>query len=247
MTAAIEPPPIPARRAVPLATEVLAFQGVVRRFGARVALARLDLALAPGGRLGLVGANGAGKSTLLKLAAGVLMASEGRIRVLGHDPLQAPWVRGRIGYLSHEPFFDPHETVSDQVHFAHRMRGGGSPEPEEARRVLGLEAYWVEPFGVLSRGFQRRAELASVLVGSPDLLLLDEPLAGLDQHHRERLTEALEELAPRAAMLTATHLPGDLRSLVPEILPLRDGVAGERTSQATKKVESPPLHPPTPA
>lgn len=173
--------------------------------------------------LALVGPNGAGKSTALLVAAGVLAASEGEARVLGLDPSLHHRARSRTGWVSHEGVLDPAETVSQQVYFLHQLRGGGEPGPETAREVLALGEHWELPVGELSRGYRRRAELAAALVGGPALLLLDEPLAGLDRPHRDRLTTAVRELAPRAAVLAATHLPEELRALVPETLGLREG------------------------
>jgi ABC-2 type transport system ATP-binding protein len=150
------------------------------------------------------------------------------VYVLGKDPLGTPDVRGKIGFLSHQSFLDPWETVAEQVTFCFSLRGGGEPSPERLRDLLKLEEYWLAPFGSLSRGYQRRTELACVLAGGPELLLLDEPLAGLDVEHRAGLPEVVRELAPEAAVLLASHLPESLASLCPHGLPLVEGVAGDR-------------------
>lgn len=191
-----------------------------------MALAPTDLTLGAGEGLCLVGPNGAGKSTLLRLASGDLLPTAGEVEVLGHDPHHEHAVRARIGFLSHETCLEPAEEAGRQVEFCHRARGGGAPTPEALREALELDAAWDLPAAALSRGYERRVELACVMAGGPALLLLDEPLGGLDVARRRRLAALIRELLPRAAVLVATHRPEDLRELTPRCAPVADGALG---------------------
>lgn len=202
---------------------VLELRGLRRSFGDRVALEGMTLGLRPGDRVALVGPNGAGKSTVLRLCAGVLLPDAGCVEVLGQDPCSVPAVRARIGYLSHESVLEPDETVAELVSFHHAMRGGGDPGPGDLRDELGLGDCWTARTGGLSRGYGRRTELACVLAGGPALVLLDEPLAGLDAEQRQGLAARVLRLAPQAAILLATHEPGDLEALWKRVVPMEDG------------------------
>lgn len=201
-----------------------------RRFGDHVALAPTDLALAAGEGLCLVGQNGAGKSTLLRLAAGAALPTDGAVSVAGMDPFEAHAIRARIGYLGHESVLEARETVAEHVAWYRRIRGGGGPSDDGLRDALGLEAVWDELVGGLSRGLTRRTELACVLAGGPDLLVLDEPLGGLDEARRSGVAAAMRRLAPGAAVLAASHLPGELEPMCPTRREIVAGVLGPPTS-----------------
>jgi ABC-type multidrug transport system ATPase subunit len=168
----------------------------------------------------------------------VLLPTAGEVAVLGGDPCTEPATRARLGFLGHQSFLEPAEDAGSQVEFCHRFRGGGEPGPEALREALELDDVWDAPAATLSRGFGRRVELACVMAGGPALLLLDEPLGGLDRERRRRLAALVRELLPRAAVLVATHRPEDLRSLTPRQAALADGRLGEPSSLPAEPRES---------
>lgn len=202
---------------------VLQLVGAWRRYGPRVALHALDLELAAGEGLAVVGPNGAGKSTLLALAAGALRASGGQVRVLGQDPASVHRVRAAIGYLGPETVLEEDAALGAQVELFAADRGGGGPDLGALREALELDDAWERPVAALSTGFRRRGELAAAAAGGPRLVVLDEPLAGVEVGLRTELLPRLAGLLPGACWLIATHAAGEVRSVCGAGLALEAG------------------------
>jgi len=180
------------------ASDILAISGLRFSYGDIVAIDGVDLAVPPG-RIGLVGANGAGKTTLLKILLGVLPAGAGTISVLGHDLSHgAIEVRSRVGWMPEGECLPPDQTAADFLGYAAEL--GGLP-PRAARQrasdVLGLVGLHEERFrfiGEFSTGMKQRAKLAQAIVHDPELVLLDEPTAGLDPEGREEMLDLVTRL-----------------------------------------------------
>ena len=180
----------------------------------RVALADIELALAPGESLGVVGPNGSGKSTLLRVLAGIERATSGTVLVFGTDIAERA-ARRRIGYLP-DGFPFPAELGPLAVL---ELLGSlqGLPRAERRRAALellgrvGLDAEARTPLARFSLGMKRRFALAQALLHRPDLVLLDEPTAGVDVEGHGVLEELLREAHARgAALLIASHVAGEL-------------------------------------
>lgn len=208
-----------------MSDQALEFDRVTRRFGATVALRELDLAVEPGSVLGLVGRNGAGKTTSLRLAHGILHPDAGRIRVLGLDPTSRPIeVATRVSLLSEETHLYPWMTVGEILDFAGALHPGWD---RELARSLSkrLELDTAPRIRTLSRG--TRAKLALVLAASsrPELLLLDDPTAGLDPLVRRELLEGLLEAIPAegGAVVYASHLIHDVERIADRVAVLDGG------------------------
>ena len=183
--------------------EMLSIQGVKKSFGDRLVLDDVSLQLKRGDIALVVGANGSGKSTLLRCVAG-LTAFEGTVRVLGADPRSADG-RGLIGYLPQLIDLPHSVTVGEVIAFFARLRGVSVGRPAELAAAVRLPDGFLpeleRPIGALSGGMRRRVALAVALLGSPPLVLLDEPAASLDAEHSASLWETLKAL--RAAGGTA--------------------------------------------
>ncbi|MCJ7726374.1 MAG: ABC transporter ATP-binding protein [Acidimicrobiia bacterium] len=163
-----------------------------------VALSGVDLEI-PAGSIGLVGANGAGKTTLLKLLLGILSPNAGEIEVLGHAvPGQAIEVRSRVGYMPEGPCLPPDQTAADFLIYAAEL--GGLPLRAARQRasdvltIVGLHEERFRDLGGFSTGMQQRAKLAQAIVHDPQLVLLDEPTAGLDPEGREEMLNLITRL-----------------------------------------------------
>ena len=153
----------------------------------------------PGGRVGLVGANGAGKTTLLKLLLGILPPRTGSISVLGHAvPDQVLAVRSKVGFMPEATCLPPDQTAADFVGYAAELGGlTARSARQRASDVLGIVGLHEERFrymGEFSTGMQQRAKLAQAIVHDPDLVLLDEPTAGLDPEGREEMLNLIVRL-----------------------------------------------------
>ena len=204
--------------------------GVTKRFGPKVALSDVDIELAPG-ITGLLGPNGAGKTTLLRILATVLRPDDGQIQLLGHDPSSPEGrlaVRRQLGYLPQEPGFHRSFTAFEFVDYVAILKEWGDRRArhDEVRRVLslvGLEPVMDTPIKKLSGGMRRRVAIAQALLGDPNLLILDEPTAGLDPEQRLRFRELLSALAARATVLLSTHQTDDVAALCSRVVVLLGG------------------------
>jgi ABC-2 type transport system ATP-binding protein len=190
---------------------VLSAQGLVRRFGPLTAVDGVDLTVEAGEIFGFLGPNGAGKSTLMRLLVGMLAPSAGQLEVLGlRMPAEAERLRQRIGYMPQRFALYDDLTVTENLTFAAEVFG--LREPERGRRIAavvddqGLGDRLAQRAGALSGGWKQRLALAAATVHEPELLVLDEPTAGVDPEQRRALWERLFEIASRGAtILVSTH------------------------------------------
>jgi len=205
---------------------------VHKRFGRTAALAGLSFD-APAGITGLLGPNGAGKTTLLRMAATVLAPDAGQLRLLGWDPSvpdERLAIRRRLGYMPQEPGFHRSFTAFEFVDYIAILKEMTERRArhDEVRRVLtlvGLEGVMDRKIKALSGGMRRRVALAQSLLGDPDILVLDEPTAGLDPEQRLRFRETVSERAGDRTVLLSTHQTEDVAAMCPRVVVMLDGSA----------------------
>jgi ABC-2 type transport system ATP-binding protein len=211
-------------------TSILQCTNVTKSFGSTVALDGVDLELGRG-VTALLGPNGAGKTTLLRLAATVMAPDRGDVRILGLDPTKVDdrvAIRRRLGYLPQEPGFHRQFTAFEFVDYVAILKeyADRRSRHDEVRRVLGLvglDAVMHKRIKALSGGMRRRVAIAQALLGAPDLLLLDEPTAGLDPEQRLRFRELLGDHGSRAAVVLSTHQTDDVAALCQRVVVLLGG------------------------
>jgi ABC-2 type transport system ATP-binding protein len=203
----------PTSRAWRGTVDDVVLRGATRDFGEGAGVFDLDLAVAPGTILGVVGPSGAGKTTAIRLITGALDPTAGEVRVLGEDPRRfRRATRERIGYMPQLFTLYPDLTADENVDFVASLFGLLTPRRRRrVREVLQLVRLWDERdrrAGRLSGGMQRRLELASALVHEPSLLLLDEPTAGIDPILRRAIWEELARLKRdgRTILVTTQHI-----------------------------------------
>lgn len=188
------------------------FRGAGKRFGERVALADLDLDLYPGEVLGLLGPNGAGKTTALRLLCGLIAPSEGRVEVAGHDASSEPLeVRRHLGFVPDGAPLYVNLSARQHLQLVGRLHGLGEERTGDGSRdllaSLDLSERADEPVGRFSRGMRQKVALACALLPCPPLLVLDEPLTGLDPPTSAMLKALLRGWAQRGgAVLYTSHL-----------------------------------------
>jgi ABC-2 type transport system ATP-binding protein len=207
---------------------ILAIDGLRFAYGDIVALDGVTLDV-PAGRVGLVGANGAGKTTLLKLLLGVLQPAAGTARVLGHSSVtETLHVRSLVGWMPEGDCLPPDQTAADFIGYSAELGGlTVRAARQRASDILGLVGLHEERFrfmGGYSTGMKQRAKLAQAIVHDPDLVLLDEPTAGLDPEGREEmldLVRRLDEFGINAVI--SSHVLTDIESTCDWVVMLDGG------------------------
>jgi len=182
---------------------VLQVENLGKRFGERWVFRGLTFSLNPGDALIVLGANGSGKSTLLKIVAGLLAPSQGTIQGLNEDP------RSAIGLSALDMQVYGHLTVEEHIQLAGQLRGVSFDETLLAK--VGLAERKHQPAMQLSSGMRARLKLALAIQAQPNLLLLDEPGAGLDESGRGMLEKICMEQRQRGCLLLATNDPSERR------------------------------------
>lgn len=224
-------------------------RGAVTLLGRFPALAGIDLDVAAGEIVLLRGPNGAGKTTLLRLCAGLLPLARGTATVLGHDLAdrrQARSLRRRVGLLGHATGLYDELTVGDNVRFWGRAAGASPEDVAAALAACGLDGRLADvAVASLSAGQRRRSSLACLLARRPELWLLDEPHAGLDQDGRD-LVDGLVHRAVQAGatVLMASHDLDRAEALADRVATV---VGGTVQSAATTAPTTTPTAAPAPA
>lgn len=203
----------------------LAIKGLTRTYGDLVALEPLNLTIADGEAVVLIGHNGSGKTTMMRMVAGLLDSSGGEVNVGGH-PGGSIEARAKLSYLSDSPTFYDDLSVWEHLELVARLHGNGDWEQHGADLLgaLGLYERADDLPTQFSRGLKQKAAIAMAFVRPFDLLLVDEPFVGLDATGKATLLTLLDEAHERgAALVVATH---ELQFVqrVSRCIALRDGV-----------------------
>jgi ABC-2 type transport system ATP-binding protein len=216
----------------------IAARGLTRRFGDHLALAGIDLEIAPGEAFGLLGANGAGKTTFIRCVTGFLLPSSGEVRVDGLSPASdAPAVHQRLGFVPETSRLYPELRVESFLRFAAGARGL-SGETRDRAVTEGIARFQLQDVsrrlvGHLSKGFQQRVSLAQAFLHDPALVIVDEPTSGLDPLQQEEVRQVLRVLRGRRTLLLCTHDLNEARELTDRVAVLYRGrlVASGPTQQ----------------
>ncbi len=205
----------------------LSVDGLKKSYGKREAVKGVSFALTDG-VTGLLGPNGAGKSTIIKCVTGILDWDAGDITVDGVDAAARPRAaRARIGYMPERASFPPEMTVRAYLQYAARMKGVGRRQVDEAvATVLGqidLEHMAERVIGNLSKGYRQRVGMAQAVIGDPPVLILDEPMAGLDPLNVWDIRDVLWEYGREHLVLFSTHVLPEARVLCERIMVIAAG------------------------
>lgn len=205
----------------------LSYHNVRKSYGRTRALDGLTFRVPTGSMCGLVGPNGAGKSTAFALAGGLMPTDSGVVRVLGHRGYDVRAHRTRVGIMPQDADLNPYTPVAKLLTYYARLQGMSVAEAKkDASRVLE----WVElqdraswRIRQLSHGMRRRVCLAQALLGSPELIILDEPLSGLDPKLAYEIKSLFKELGAKSTMLISSHVLADLEMICDEVVFMLDG------------------------
>jgi ABC-2 type transport system ATP-binding protein len=182
---------------------------VVKRFGAKTAVDGVSLKIKKGSVYGLIGPNGAGKTTTFSMLAGFLEPTEGMVEVLGYAPTQVDALRSRLGVLPQDALLPASDKVGEfLLHMARLQNIPREKAESEARSVLEEvdgKAWWDLRCGGLSHGMAKRVAIAQALLGSPEVVLLDEPTAGLDPRVAWEVRQIIRGRKGRCTLVVSSH------------------------------------------
>lgn len=202
-------------------------------YSGNVALSNINFELDAGEPIGLVGPNGAGKTTLLNILSGFLHPTSGNIRLFGYPPGSSELI-GKISALPQDARLDPSFTITEQLVFYARLQDMAKAEATlEASRVLeavALTEVAQEKPVALSHGMAKRVAIAQALIGTPNLILLDEPTAGLDPVNVRTVRTIIAEHSPKTTFIISSHDLAELDRLCQRILLLEKGVLQPETT-----------------
>jgi ABC-type multidrug transport system ATPase subunit len=203
--------------------------GLGRRFGRTKVMEDLNLTVGPG-VFGLLGPNGAGKTTLLRMLATAIAPSGGSLRLLGFDPEdpgERRALRRNLGYLPQSLGYYPNFTVFEFVEYFALLKEMPRKEvgPAVVRAIerVGLAERARSKMRALSGGMVRRAGIAQAIVNEPQLLLLDEPTAGLDPEQRVAFRSLMREVGERSTVVVSTHLVEDVAAACNDVAVMSGG------------------------
>ena len=200
----------------------LSIEGVSKRYaGQRWGLRDMKLELLPG-VVGLLGPNGAGKSTLMRILATVTRPTEGRVLWNGTDIAKSPDdLRNVLGYLPQDFGVYPHLTAMEFLEYLAAVKGldaaSAHKRIDELLAVVNLGEVRDRPLGGFSGGMKQRVGIAQALLNDPQLLIVDEPTAGLDPEERVRLRTLLAEMATDRIIIFSTHICSDVESIATRV------------------------------
>ena len=201
---------------------------LTKQYGNHLAVDDVSFTVADGQICGLLGPNGAGKSTIMNIITGYLSATSGQVTVAGHPlPEEADAAKACVGYLPEQPPLYPEMTVQEYLTFAAELKGVKKAERKEqvcrAARRTGLEAVLPRLIRSLSKGYKQRVGIAQALLGSPRLIILDEPTVGLDPAQVIEIRNLIRELGRAHTVILSSHILSEVQAVCQQILILSKG------------------------
>jgi ABC-2 type transport system ATP-binding protein len=207
---------------------VIEIQELCKYYGQTRAVGPLSASIEKGEVIGLLGLNGAGKTTTLRVLACDLLPSSGTVKVQGVDVVERPEeVRRKIGYLSDTPPLYDEMRVREYLQFAFELRG--RPAADGKKRVpavaekIGLDKVLDEPLFSLSHGYRQRVGIAQAVVHDPELVVLDEPISGLDPVQIVEMRALVRQLGEDHTVIVSSHILSEISETCDRLLVLRDG------------------------
>lgn len=221
---------------------MIEIRDLTKYYGERRVIGPLGFEIASGEIVGLLGLNGAGKTTTLRILACDLLPTSGRALVDGIDVVDNPReVRSRIGYLPDKPPLYDEMTVREQLAFSAKLRKMSSVEAaraaEDAIAATRISDVSDELIATLSHGYRQRVGIAQAIVHKPRLLVLDEPISGLDPVQIVEMRELVRSLRGKHTVLVSSHILAEISETCDRLLVIRDGeivAAGTEEELATR-------------
>ncbi len=190
-----------------MSEKLVRVEGIIKKYGELVAVNEVSLSVAAGEVYSLVGANGAGKSTLIRIITGITASGAGKVFVCGEEIARRPLVKRRLGYLPEELFLYQRLTGTEFLQLVAGLKDASAENVAREIEFFELSAVASKWVGSYSLGMRKKLGLAAAMTGAPDVLVLDEPLNGLDVEMMRKLRLRLEEERDKGrAVLVSSHV-----------------------------------------
>ncbi len=199
-----------------------------KQYGSHPAIEDLSFTVEDGQIYGLLGPNGAGKSTIMNILTSYLAPTSGEVKVAGYSlPEEAQQAKACVGYLPEQPPLYPEMTVQEYLMFAAELKGVKKVQRKEqvlkAARRTGLESVLPRLIRSLSKGYRQRVGIAQALLGSPKLIILDEPTVGLDPAQVIEIRKLIQELGRAHTVILSSHILSEVQAVCSRVLILSKG------------------------
>ena len=207
---------------------MIEIEHLTKRYGGHTAVSDLSFTVDSGQIYGFLGPNGAGKSTTMNIMTGCLSATEGAVRIDGHDIFEEPEQAKRlIGYLPEQPPLYMNETPEEYLRFVGEAKGLRGAELErqidEVIRQTGIEGVARRRISALSKGYKQRVGIAQALLGNPKVIILDEPTVGLDPIQIIEIRDLIKELGQTHTVIFSSHILSEVQTICDQIIMIAKG------------------------
>lgn len=201
---------------------------LTKKYGGHLAVDDVSFTVEDGQIYGLLGPNGAGKSTIMNILTGYLSATSGQVTVAGHPlPEEADEAKACVGYLPEQPPLYPEMTVGEYLNFVAELKKVPRAQRKEqvlrAARRTGLEKVLPRLIRSLSKGYKQRVGIAQALLGSPKIIVLDEPTVGLDPAQVIEMRKLIRELGKAHTVILSSHILSEVQAVCQQVLILSKG------------------------
>ena len=201
---------------------------LTKKYGGHLAVDDVSFTVEDGQIYGLLGPNGAGKSTIMNILTGYLSATSGQVTVAGHPlPEEADEAKACVGYLPEQPPLYPEMTVGEYLNFVAELKKVPHAQRKEqvirAARRTGLEKVLPRLIRSLSKGYKQRVGIAQALLGSPKIIILDEPTVGLDPAQVIEIRKLIRELGKAHTVILSSHILSEVQAVCQQVLILSKG------------------------
>ncbi|MBR3354140.1 MAG: ABC transporter ATP-binding protein [Oscillospiraceae bacterium] len=215
---------------------------VTKRYGDKLAVDDLSFSIDQGEVVGFLGPNGAGKSTTMNMITGYLSATEGKITIAGFDILEDPLeAKKHIGYLPELPPLYVDMTVHEYLDFIYELKKCKLPRKQHLQEVceaVRISDVYERVIKNLSKGYRQRVGLAGALIGSPELLILDEPTVGLDPQQIIEIRSLIKDLGNKCTVILSSHILSEIEAVCSRVLVIDHGrlIADDTPSNLSKNL-----------
>ena len=201
---------------------------LTKKYGGHLAVDDVSFTVEDGQIYGLLGPNGAGKSTIMNILTGYLSATSGQVTVAGHPlPEEADEAKACVGYLPEQPPLYPEMTVGEYLNFVAELKKVPRAQRKEqvlrAARRTGLEKVLPRLIRSLSKGYKQRVGIAQALLGSPKIIILDEPTVGLDPAQMIEIRALIRDLGRTHTVILSSHILSEVQAVCQQVLILSKG------------------------